>query len=460
LVAETIVEKLTRAPDLRVRPFFWSLRLASAVEGPSAIGKKMGADVVATGRVRASDEGLQISIALVDVLIDSQVWSTSYQLKEAELEATGTTIADAVRERVLRRVRGDSYQPFSYTSTTVLSRSPEAQRLFVRSRTMGANPSRAQIRTSLSYLQEATRIDPSFVAAYAGLAHGYIALTWFDETPAEETLKKAKSFALRALELDPSNPMAHSSLSLAAHIYDFNHQLAEAHLRTAIAAYPNHWSSLNWFAEMLMDLGRFDEAQRFNLRAGEANPAWLEVDCVRGNWYLFSNRPELAIAQYEKALASEPNHGLSRLFLGRAYLATGRLEEAIAEFERADQAMGHVPLSVAELGHALARAGKHIEAERLLAEMMTTRQRGYYPAFAVAFIHLGLGHLEQALDWMERAVDEHLPGYYLPSVDTIYDPVRSEPRFQRLLARMNLPDVAPLVRAHNRSGALAWLRWR
>ena len=186
---------------------------------------------------------------------------------------------------------------------------------------------------------------------------------------------------------------------------------------------------------------------------------WLEVDSVRGNWYLFSDKPNLAIAQYQKALATEPNHGISRLFLGRAYLATGRQDEAIAEFERADQAMGHVPFSAGELGHALARVGKRAEAERLPAEMMTRRQRGYDPAFAVAWIHIGLGNREEALDWTERAVDERLAGFYLPSVDPIYDSLRREPRFQSLLARMNLPDVAAF-RAQSRAGAFAWLRRR
>jgi serine/threonine-protein kinase len=459
-VAETIVDELTRAPDLRVRPFASSLRLAKGAEEPSAIGKRMGADVVATGRVRASGGVIQINVALVDVSVDSQVWSTSYQLKEDDLAATEATIAQAVREQVLRRVRGPGYQPPALASPSPLSRNPEALRLYLRGRTLGRNPSRSQMQTSIAYLQESARLDPTFAAAQASLATGHIALAWFAETPATETLKRAKSYALRALELDPSNSSAHMALASASHYYDFNHQLAETHFRKAIAANPHSWGALNWFAEVLMDLGRFEEALEFNRRAGEADPTWLEVDSVRGTWYLFSDKPDLAIAQYQKALGTEPNHGLSRLFLGRAYLATGRLNDAVAEFERADQMMGHVPLSVGELGHALARAGKRAEAERLLADMMTTRQQGYYPAFAVAWIHIGLGNREQALDWTERAVDERLVGYYLPSVDSIYDPLRLEPRFQRLLARMNLPDVASSSRAQSRDGVFAWMRRR
>ena len=92
--------------------------------------------------------------------------------------------------------------------------------------------------------------------------------------------------------------------------------------------------------------------------------------------------------------------------------------------------------------------------------MMTRRQRGYYPAFAVASIHIGLGNREEALNWTEQAVDERLTGFYLPSVDPIYDPIRREPRFQSLLARMNLPDVAASSRAQSRAGAFRWLRRR
>jgi hypothetical protein len=100
--------------------------------------------------------------------------------------------------------------------------------------------------------------------------------------------------------------------------------------------------------------------------------------------------------------------------------------------------LGVVPFSFAALGHGLAIAGRREEAERMLSDCLRRRTDRYYPAFAIAEIHAGLGNVDAALDWLERASDERHLGYYLPSVDPVYDPIRSHPRFTALLKRMNL----------------------
>jgi hypothetical protein len=99
-----------------------------------------------------------------------------------------------------------------------------------------------------------------------------------------------------------------------------------------------------------------------------------------------------------------------------------------------------VPFTLGDLGFALASGGQRDEAERLLQELKARRDRGYYPAFPIAEIELAFGNSEAALDWLERAVDERHTGFYLPSVDPVWNAIRATPRFRSLLARMNLPQ--------------------
>ena len=116
-------------------------------------------------------------------------------------------------------------------------------------------------------------------------------------------------------------------------------------------------------------------------------PRWLEPIVVAGNVHAFTGHVDLAIAEYQRALAIEPTFGLANHFLGRAYLAKGDHGRAIQQLRKSNELLG-----------------RH----------------------------------DEALDWIERAADERQVGYYMPSVDPIYDSIRSLPRFLALLRRMNL----------------------
>ena len=70
--------------------------------------------------------------------------------------------------------------------------------------------------------------------------------------------------------------------------------------------------------------------------------------------------------------------------------------------------------------------------------MLHRRETGYYPAFAIGEVQLGLGKSEEALDWMERAAGEGNLGYYLPSIDSIYAPLHGHPRFRALMDRIHV----------------------
>jgi tetratricopeptide (TPR) repeat protein len=315
---------------------------------------------------------------------------------------------------------------------------PEAVRAFEKGSAFARDVGRQPVHSGIRYLEEATRIDPRFARAWSVLASAYIASTWFGDDPAAETLARASAAAHKALELDP-NSGAWKVLAVYSHYADWDHATAEKRFRKALQLNPGDGGAYSWFAMFLIEMGRFDEALAAVERARERWPQWLESDTVYGDVYYFSGNFDSAIPQYRRVLESEPNYGLAHLLLGRAYLAKGEQETAIAELRRGNEMLGEVPFSMADLGYALAVAGKRAEAEQMLAAFMRKRQEGYFPAFAIAEIHLGLGNTSAALDWLERAADEHLLAWYLPSVDPFFRPLRSQPRFRELMQRMNLP---------------------
>ena len=319
---------------------------------------------------------------------------------------------------------------------------PEAVRL-VRQAFFGGNAGRVQIQTAIRLYQDAIRVDPMFARAWSGLATAHVALTWFGEAPAPDTMGRATREAREALRLNPSNSAGWRVLGWASHYIDWDHRTAEGHFRKAIELAPTDPVAFSWFGDFLTNLRRLDEARGAYRRAHDASPRWLEPITLLANTYTITGHTEFAITEQQQVLESEPNFGLGVHHLGRSYLAKGDYPRAIEQLRRSNDVLGRVPFSMGDLGHALARGGPRDEAQRMLAELMARRDQGDYPAFPIAQIHLGLGDTETALDWLDRAAEERHLGFYLPSADPMYESIASHPRFRKLLQRINIPQPAP-----------------
>jgi tetratricopeptide (TPR) repeat protein len=304
-----------------------------------------------------------------------------------------------------------------------------------------SNAGRTQIETGIRYYQDAIRLDPGYALAWSGLAAGHLVQIWFSEVPVPERAALARKEAAEALRLDPKLGNPWRTLAAASHFLDWQHDRAETEFRTAMELSPNDPAAYSWYGDFLVDLRRFDEAREFYRRAQSVAPRWLEPIAFVGNSYFFSGHPDLAIVEYQRVLESEPNYGLAIHYLGRAHVLKGEYEKGLAQLRKSNELLGEVPFSVGDLGYGLGQAGHREEAEAIRADLIARRTKGYYPAFPIGLIELGLGNEESALDWIERAVDERNLGLYLPSVDPSYDSVRAHPRFRAVMKRMNLDSV-------------------
>jgi tetratricopeptide (TPR) repeat protein len=327
---------------------------------------------------------------------------------------------------------------FARTSTPAArTPDPEAVRL-VRLAAFAGNAGRVQVETGIRYYQDAIRRDPAYAAAWTGLATGHFVRLWFGEVRPIDAVQQVRTEAEEAIRLDPSKGEPWRVLAAANHFVDWDHVKAEALFRRAMELSPADPAAASWFADFLLDMRRFDEARLFYRRAHDLAPRWLEPIAFGGHTHYFSGNADLAIVEYQRALESEPNFGLANHFLGRAYVDKGEHERGIALLRKSNDLLGHVPFSLGDLGYGLAVGGKRADAEALRSALVGRRARGYYPAFPIAVIEVGLGNHEAALTWLERAADERNLGFYLPSVDPSFDAIRSHPRFRAVLKRANL----------------------
>ncbi|HET9362592.1 MAG TPA: hypothetical protein VFO58_22735 [Vicinamibacterales bacterium] len=328
------------------------------------------------------------------------------------------------------------------SSPAVRTPNPEAERL-VGLANFGLNAGRTQIETGIRYYQDAIRLDPGHARAWSGLAAAHLVRVWFGEVPAIEAAAQSRKEAEQARRLDPALSQPVRVLAGISHFVDWDHPRAEAEFRTAMELDPKDAVNASWYADFLVDMRRFDEARTFYARAHDLLPRWLEPIAFAGNAHFFSGNPDLAIVEYERVLESEPNFGLGNHFLGRALVAKGEYEKGIARLRKSNELLGDVPISHADLGYGLAVGGRRGEAEALRDELVRRRTKGYYPAFPIAAIEVGLGNTGAAFDWLDRAAEERNMGFYMPSADPVFDAVRSHPRFKALLKRLHLDTVRP-----------------
>jgi Flp pilus assembly protein TadD len=254
----------------------------------------------------------------------------------------------------------------------------------------------------------------------------------------------ARTSALKALELDGSLAEAHTSLAHIKGNFEWDWAEAERLARKAIALEPRYATAHQWFGiHCLAPQGRLEEAIAETRRARQLDPLSPVFGAFVGAALFSAGRYDEAIGEYRRTIEIHPDFGVAHWYLGRALLQTGRLPEALAELRTAVSLSGGSPLMKGSLGVGQALSGDRAGAERTRAELEALRGGGYASAVGLAGVSAALDDRERAFQWLEEAAEErsfHL-GYL--KVWPELGPLRSDPRFQALVRRLNLPPATP-----------------
>jgi tetratricopeptide (TPR) repeat protein len=255
-----------------------------------------------------------------------------------------------------------------------------------------------------------------------------------------DAFPRAKAAALKALELDPNNAEAHTSLAFVITIYDFDWTNGKREFEKAIELNPNYATAHHWYGHYLMFVRRFDEAAEEMRRAKELDPLSPIINTEVGYPRFFARQYDRAIDEYRKAIDLDPNFFRAHWLLGQAYEQKEMYKEAIVALERAvELSKGNLVMQAA-LAHAWARAGQSSRARKVLDELIHASSARYFSPYFIAEIHLALGDREDALGWLEKAYESRDYFFRWLAIDPRLDSLRSEPRFQALVRRVNFPS--------------------
>jgi tetratricopeptide (TPR) repeat protein len=314
----------------------------------------------------------------------------------------------------------------------------EASRLCLKGRYHWNKRTERGLRESIAFFYQALDRDPTDARAWAGLADAYHQLGIWGHAPPTSACPRAKSAALKAIELDDSLEEAHAALAVVLKDYDWDFAGAERAFRRALGLNPGHALTQQWYGECLACMGRHAEAIAALRRAQDLDPLSINITTTLGrHGYFFARRYDDAIGQLRRTIETDPTYWIAHNFLGWVHLVRGQFAEALAEFETARR-LDDNPETLACLGYCQAASGRPAEATECLGALTALARHRYVAPVNLALVYTGLGDKEQAFIWLDKGLDDRSQWLSEIGVDPAFDPLRSDPRFAALMRRMNV----------------------
>jgi len=431
-IAESLINSLSQLPHLKVMSRDSAFMYKGKETDARTVGQALGVRAVFKGRVMQRGDNLDISAELVDARDNSHIWGQQYSRKPSDVFALQNEIAKEITATLRMRLTGEDEKRMTKSYTP----NPEAYQDYLKGLYWRGKATGEGFTKGIDYFQRAVAKDPSYALAYSGLADGFSGQANNGFVYPREGYPRAKEAVLKALELDDTLAEAHTSLAFIKTDYDWDWLGAEREFQRAIELNPAYARAHNLYGYLLYRLGRFQEAIAELKRSVELDPLSLLNNRVLGQAFYNARQYDQAIEQFRKTLELDPNFSSAHRFLGRAYLQKSMYNDGTAEIEKELTIYPGRVGALGDLGYAYALAGRKADAQKVLDQLNDLSKQKYVPATYRAEVYVGLGAKDKAFEWLEKGYEER----FLPSinVDPAYDPLRSDPRFQDLLRRMNL----------------------
>ena len=432
-LTEALITTLAKIGELRVVSRNSVMQYKGVHKPVNEIARQLEVDAVVEGSVLRVGRRVRITAQLIEAANDRHLWAESYERDLRDVLALQSEVVQAIARQI--RVK---LSPVDQARLGIVHAvDAEAYQAYLRGR-YHWNRRPVEFKEAIQCFKEAIAKDSTYVAAYAGLADCFSGLNVWGIVPASEGSAKAKALAQKALEMDDSSSEAHVSLAFAA-MYHYDFLTAEREFERAIELNPRYTLAHQLFGWYLCITDRYEEAYAEFQRSIRLDPLSSIIHAMLGNVFIYARRYDQALKQCAKALDLDPTSGPAHFGLGWAYRCKSSYEPAIASLRRACELWpGSTPIGV--LGEVHAAAGYQAEAQKILEQLKELSKKQYVTPYVVARIHVTLGEIDEAFHWLEVAYQQRAEWMVVLKVDPCLDNLRSEPRFQNLMRRMNFPS--------------------
>jgi TolB-like protein/DNA-binding winged helix-turn-helix (wHTH) protein/Flp pilus assembly protein TadD len=434
-MTEAPIDDLSKIEALRVISRTSVMQYKATRKSLPEIARELKVDAIVEGSVQRSGNQVRISAELIDGDSDTHLWEQSFDRDFSDVLPLESEVARAVAGEI--RVKLTPADVARTPSTHVVSR--KAHDAYLRGRYLWSSKSKSGLEQSINLYQQAIDEDPQYALAYAGMADSYIILENNGYMSASEANPKIKMAAMKAVAADANLAEGHMMLADVKET-EWDWAGAEQEYKRAIELNPGLARAHHWYAILLSDLQRYDEAISEIERAVDLEPLSPSLYLVQSETYYLAGRYDQALQTLNTSpILQAADRGRDSV-AGMVYLRKGDYAEAISKLHAVVDSRPGETGDLAFLGYAYALAGRKKEALAALDALQRLGKHEYVEPGWMAMIWVALGDKDKALALLNE--DYRMHSSFLMSLrsDPVFEPLHSDSRFQDLLRRIGLPS--------------------
>ena len=432
-MTDVLIADLAQISSLRVISRTSIMQLKGTKKSLAEIARQLHVGGVVEGTVLRSGDHVRITAELIDASNDRHVWAATYDRKIGDVLTLQGEVARAIAGEIQARITPQE----SGRLATNKAVTPAALDAFLRGRYYWGQFTEESLVKSIESYEHATKIDPAYAAAYAGMSESWTGLGWIGARPWDEVRVPARDTAAKALSIDDGLSEAHAAMAVLA-LREWDWKTAEAEDKKAIALNPGYPTSHMSYGNILRYLGRADESIAEARRAVELDPLAPLTNEVLADAFLSARRYDEAVAQCQSAIELHPDESRFHYILGWAYFYKGMHDKAVEAISRSIALDGGDPDISPDLAYMNAVTGNTEDARNTLNLLLRLAKEAPLDVGQIALIYAGLGQTRESLNLLEEAYKKHSSMMTWIKVDARFDQIRQEPRFQALMRAVGL----------------------
>jgi TolB-like protein/Tfp pilus assembly protein PilF len=437
-ITESLIGNLAHVPRLKVRSRDSVFRYKGKDVEVRTAGSNLGVLVVVSGRVMLHGDTIEIRTELTDVRDNTEIWGHRYTGKSANLISLQQQIASDIAGKLRTTLSPAARQQVINQGT----QDANAYSLYLRGRYAWNKRTFRDLQTAISYFDQAIAQDPGYALAYSGLADAYAVLPNYGGNQNED-FPKSNAAARKALELDPTLAHPHAVLGSNEMQYDWDFAGGEAEFRKSFDLDPNDATAHQWYGDEIGQIGgREREAFAEADLAHELDPLSPVITRVVGGVRVSAGKFDEAIAICRKLANENPTFAIAHDCLAQAYWGKLMYPQVIEERKIFGGLSGYqVDVDFAAvMEQGFRSSGWKGALTKAIAFRQAQRKTGYFSAFEIAELYAGLGDKTQTFHWLNTAYQEHDWLLITLKTNPELDPLRSDPRFAKLVRKVGLPQ--------------------
>jgi DNA-binding winged helix-turn-helix (wHTH) protein/Tfp pilus assembly protein PilF len=404
------------------------------------IGRELDATYLVEGSIRAEADRLRVTSRLIRVSDQLQLWSSSYDSEPGSMLTLQRELSTAIAQQIRLTLSPDRLKALGRRQT----QNAEAYDLYLQGRHFWQQLTPPTTKKAIELFTRATELDPGYALAWSGLADAWSSGPVSADAPPQVVTPRAREAVSRAFAAEPNLAEVQTSLGFFKFWIDWDWPAAEAAFRRAIELDPGYPLGHRMLGIVLSHSSQHEEAIASIRRARELDPLYVMHQSLSSQ-IAFAARDYAAAVRFARhAIVVDPGFYIARIHIAQAYIELDEYDLALEHLNAAcsDGRHGVNSKIIAMRGYVFARTNRIDEAQSVLNTLLSIAKERYVPAYCIAMVHLGLGRLEEAMQWLERGYEGRDVHVVFLTIDPKWDSLQNDPRFTALLERCNFPRAS------------------